>query len=68
MTPAQQLKQINDDILMSYAKIRSLEQSMRGFPGIIRRHELEHEIEISQAVITRLKTRMDRIKFKMDVK
>jgi hypothetical protein len=70
MTPKQHseyLKQsqaILDDIDFSKKKIRAHEQSLRGYPGIAIPGTLRHDIEISQAVIIRLNTRLDRLKFK----
>lgn len=64
MTPQDQLQQIEDNIDMSMQKIREFRESMKGFSGLVRPHEIQHEIEISQAVIIRLTVRRDRIKFK----
>lgn len=70
MTPQQRteyLKQsqlILNDIDTSKKKIRLYEESLRGYPGIEIPGTLRHDIEISKAVIIRLKIRHDRLKFK----
>ena len=41
-------------IKASETKIRSLLESLRGYPGLIRPRQIRHEIIISEAVIRRL--------------
>ena len=58
---------ILEDIKRTEYKIKRKEESLRGYPGIEIPGTLRHDIEISKAVITRLNTRLDRLKFKFDM-
>jgi hypothetical protein len=40
---------------VSCIKIRSLQESLRGFPGFVRPREIRHQITILKMVIERLK-------------
>jgi uncharacterized coiled-coil DUF342 family protein len=60
--------QIESDIHMSIQKIKLYRESQRGFLALTIPETLSHNIEISQAVIIRLTTRLDRLKFQFDVR
>ena len=59
--------EILEMISLSRQKIRLLQDSLMGMSGQVRPNEIRHDIEISQAVIIRLNTRLDRLKFKFDM-
>jgi len=66
MTPQEyhiQSLEILGMIDISYQKIKLYRESLNGIPGLTNRHMIEHDIEISQAVIIRLRMRLDRLKY-----
>ena len=66
MTPQEyhiQSLEILGMIDISYQKIKLYRQSLNGIPGITNRSLILHDIEISQAVIIRLRMRLDRLKY-----
>ena len=48
---------------ISEQKIKLYRESLNGIPGITNRSLILHDIEMSQAVIIRLRMRLDRLKY-----